>query len=201
MHTPESLQEELTKLYGKDIPQVEVSTREKEGVDEKTQGFFDPKNKRAVLIADNITKGEDIHGLMRHEVATHLKRLGATDQEFQSFLRQIEALRDRGAKDVVEAFNRVPKGTKEADVTHEALAYLVQNKPSLPIVKRFMSWVRRNAYKISGSEKWLRGDDFAVMADEVLRAKVARPAVEGERMETRTPEEERERPPLNKAVS
>jgi hypothetical protein len=200
LHTPESLQEELTKLYGKEVPQVEVSTREKEGVDEKTQGFFDPKNQRAVLIADNIAKGEDIHGLMRHEVATHLKKLGATDGEFQGFLRQVEALRDKGAKDIVEAFERVPKGTKEANVTHEALAYLVQNKPSLPIVKRFMSWVRRNAYKITGSAKWLKGDDFAVMADEVLRTKIERPMTEGERMETRAPEgeEERARPPLTK---
>jgi hypothetical protein len=190
LHTVETLQKELGRLYGKDVPEIEVSTREKEGVDEKTQGFFDPKTNRAVLIADNIGKGEDIHGLMRHEVAVHLKKLGATDEEFQGFLRQLEALRDNGAKDIVEAFERVPKGTNPEKVTEEAMAYLAQNKPNLPIVRRFMSWLRRNAYKISGSEKWLKGDDFAVMADEVLRTKVERPMTEGERMETRTPEEE-----------
>lgn len=192
-HTAESLKEELGKLYGKNVPEIEVSTRDKEGVDEDVQGFFDPKTKRAVLIADNIEKGEDIHGLLRHEVAVHLKKLGATDAEFQGFLRQLEALRDKGATDVVEAFRRVPKGTKAEDVTHEALAYLSQHKPNLPIVRRFMSWMRRNAYDLTGNAKWLKGDDFAVMADEVLSgkrtAKAEVPEGEGV-MATRRGEEE-----------
>ena len=168
-HTKETIQSELKKLYGENAPQIEVSDRATENVDAATKGFFEPSTGRAVLVADNIGKGENLHGLLRHEVAVHAKKLGKSDKEFQDILKQVDNLKEQGAKDVAEAFDRVPEDTKPADRTHEALAYLVQNKPNLPIVKRFMSWLRRTANKITGNAKWLKGDDFAVMADAVLK--------------------------------
>lgn len=168
-HTKETIQSELKKIYGENAPQIEVSDRATENVDAATKGFFEPSTGRAVLVADNIGRGEDLHGLLRHEVAVHAKKLGKSDKEFQDILKQVDRLKAQGAKDVVDAFDRVPKDTKPEDVSHEALAYLVQNKPKLPIVKRFMSWLRRTANKITGNAEWLRGDDFAVMADDVLK--------------------------------
>ena len=182
-HTAETLQEEIGKHYGRNAPRVEISTREAEGVDSSVRGFFDPKTGRTVLIADNIGRSEDLPGLMRHEVATHAHRLGKKDAEFQDILRQVEKLKQQGAKDVLDAEAMVPAETRPEHRTEETLAYLVQNRPQLPVVQRFKSWLRRSVNKLTGSTRWLKGEDFAAMADDVLRRVPKEAATrEGERM-------------------
>ena len=168
-HSTESLNQHIKDTYGAEAPRVEVSTREAEGVEPNVKGFYDPNTKRVVLIADNIGKGEDIHGLLRHEVAVHAKRLGKTDPEFQSILDRLQKLRDEGQADVKRAYDRVPKDTRPEDVHEEALAYLSQHAKDLPITRAFTSWMRRMAHKLTGSANWLKADDFGPMADEILR--------------------------------
>ena len=194
-HTPDTLRVALSEKYGKNTPKLEVSTREAEGVEPDVKGFYDPKTKRVVLIADNIGKGEDIHGLLRHEVAVHAKRLGKTDPEFQKILDHLQALKEQGNQQVIDAYNRVPKDTKTEKVHEEALAYLSQHAPNLPIVKRFMSWMRRTAYKITGRTDWLKAEDFGPMADAILKRgeKVQTHGATAERMYARRTTEDQER--------
>ena len=76
-------------------------------------------------------------------------------------------------KAVKEAYARVPKDTAAENIDEEALGYLVEHAKELPIVKRFMSWLRRMAHKLTGSSNCLRADDFAKLADEVLSSKTS----------------------------
>lgn len=169
-HSVESLHQAIQTRYGKDtLPVMELSTREAEGMDADTKGFYDPDTKRVVLIADNISQDEDIHGLVRHEVAVHAKQLGKADAEFKSILQRLEALRNSGDKAVQAAYAKVPKDTPVENINEEALGYLVEHAKELPIVKRFMSWLRRMVNKLTGNADWLKADDFAKIADEVLK--------------------------------
>ena len=164
-----SLNQHIQKTYGEKAPRIDVLTREEAGVEPNVKGFYDPNTKRVALIADNIGKGEDIHGLLRHEVAVHAKRLGKTDPEFQGILNHLQKLRDEGNTQVQEAYARVPKDTVAENTHEEALAYLSQHAPNLPIVKRFTSWMRRTAHKLTGSAHWLKAEDFGPMADAILK--------------------------------
>ena len=188
-HTPDTLRSALSEKYGKNAPKLEVSTREAEKVGPDVKGFHDPKTGRTVLIADNIGKGEDLHGLVRHEVAVHARRMGKTEPEFQHMLNRLQELKDSGAKDVVKAYESVPKDTKPEHVHEEALAYLVHKAPHLPLVKRFMSWLRRAAHKVTGDHSWLKSDDFGKMADDVLKRRVEAPTrgATAERMYAKEP--------------
>lgn len=169
-HSVESLHQAIQIRYGKDtMPVMELSTREAEGMDADTKGFYDPDAKRVVLIADNISQDEDVHGLVRHEVAVHAKQLGKSDAEFKSILQRLEALRNSGDKAVQAAYAKVPKDTPAENINEEALGYLVEHAKELPIVKRFMSWLRRMVNKLTGNADWLKADDFVKMADEVLK--------------------------------
>lgn len=170
-HTVESLHSAIRKQYGANVPEMEISTREAEDVDATTKGFYDPETKRVVLIADNIDQGDSIHGLVRHEVAVHAKQLGKSDAEFRGILNQLQALRDRGDKTATDAYAKVPKDTAAHLIHEEALGYLVEHAPNLPIVKRFMSWLRRMAHKLTGNTGWLSSDDLVKMADDALKQK------------------------------
>lgn len=184
-HTPETLQEAMTAQYGKEAPVFETSTIEAEGVEPNTKAFFDPAKARVVLFPENISKGEYIHGLMRHEVGVHARRLGKEDPEFQALLGQLEGLKAK-SKVVQEAYAKVPENTAPENIHEEALGYLVHNAPSLPLVKRFMSWLRRTAYKATNNAKWLKENDFAPMADAVLKSKEAYAPRTGEKLYAKT---------------
>ena len=179
-HTPETLNAHIKSTYGKEAPRVDVLTREQAGVEPNVKGFYDPSTKRVTLIADNIGKNEDVHGLLRHEVAVHAKRLGKTDPEFQAILDRLQKLKDSGDASVARAYDRVPKDTNPEHIHEEALAYLSQHAPNLPIVKSFTSWMRRMAHKLTGSANWLKADDFGPMADAILKRPEAKaPKAEG----------------------
>ena len=167
-HTAESLQEALTERYGNNAPKINIGSLADVNNDTSVQGYYHPDT-GVTLIPENIDQSKDLHGLIRHEVAVHAQRLGKTDKEFQSILTQLQNLRDKGAKAVQEAYARVPKDTDPDLVHEEALGYLVEHAKQLPIVQRFMSWLRRTAHKLTGSANWLKEHDFAKMADEVLK--------------------------------
>jgi len=183
-HSVESLNEHIKSTYGENAPRVDVVTREQAGVEPNVKGFYDPSAKRVSLIADNIGKGEDVHGLMRHEVAVHAKRLGKNDAEFQGILDHLQKLKDSGNAEVMRAYERVPKDTNPEHVHEEALAYLSQHAPKLPIVKQFTSWIRRTAHKLTGSSNWLKAEDFGPMADAILKKGEVAPRVSKERLYT-----------------
>ena len=142
-HTADTLTQALAKRYGNNTPKVNMSSRADVGGDATVQGYYDPKTKSVTLIPENIDQSKDLHGLIRHEIAVHAKRLGKTDSEFQDILKQLQALKNKGVKKVKDAYARVPKDTAESDIHEEALGYLVEYSKELSVVKRFMSWLRR----------------------------------------------------------
>lgn len=169
VHTPESLAKHLTDTYGARKPAVNITTREQAGVDANTKAFYDPKTKKVHLVADNLGKNANIHGLLKHEIGVHAQKLGVKDPEFQGILKHMQGMRDKGIQAVREAYTKVPEGTRPERLHEEALGYLVEHHPHLPLVRRFMSWLRRMAHKLTGHAGWLKPEDLSHMAHRVLK--------------------------------
>lgn len=168
-HTPESLAKHLADTYGARKPAVEITTRAQAGVDARTKAFYDAKTKKVHIIADNLGKDTNIHGLLKHEIGVHAQKLGVKDSEFQGILKHMQGMRDKGIQSVREAYSKVPEGTRPERVHEEALGYLVEHHPHLPLVRRFMSWLRRTAHKLTGHAGWLKPEDLSHMAHRVLK--------------------------------
>jgi len=168
-HTPESLAKHLADTYGARKPAVEITTRAQAGVDARTKAFYDPKTKKVHIIADNLDKGDNVHGLLKHEIGVHAQKLGVKDPEFQGILKHMQGMRDKGIQVVREAYAKVPEGTRPERVHEEALGYLVEHHPHLPLVRRFMSWLRRMAHKLTGNAGWLKPEDLSHMAHRILK--------------------------------
>ena len=151
--------------------------------DGRAVAFFNPADGVTYFIADHLSKdasAQGLRGLTAHEIGVHALHLGRDSKEFQSILKQLELLRKSGNKAVVEAFGRVPEGTPEWHVQEEALAYLVQKSPDLPISKRIIAWFR-NALRELGKRlpvlqrakfmEWansLTESDIVFMAQEAM---------------------------------
>ena len=131
--------------------------------------FYDPKTKKVHLIADNIAKGTNVHGLLKHEIGVHAQKLGMKDPEFQGILKHMQGMRDKGIQAVREAYAKVPEGTRPERLHEEALGYLVEHHPHMPLVRRFISWLRRMAHKLTGNAGWLKPEDISHMAHRILK--------------------------------
>lgn len=110
------------------------------------RAYYDPTTKTVNFVAYNIPKGwgnKELFGLVSHEIAVHALRLGRADAEFQSILAQLRQMKDKGVADVLRAYNRVPSDTKASLRDEEALGYLNEANPHLPIVRRFVAWLRK----------------------------------------------------------
>jgi hypothetical protein len=138
----------------------------------RVQAFHNPQNNITYLIPENISKDDDIYGLLLHEIGVHALNMNRDEKEFKSILEQIENMRNIGHKDVVSAFNRVPKDTKPEHITEEVLAYLVQDNANLSITKRFIAWFKKQLRKFGVGLDWvnkLDTYDFVLMSDAALR--------------------------------
>lgn len=145
------------------------------------KAFYNPADKTTYFIADNIDQNEDITGLMTHELGIHASRLGKNNAEFKAILATVEQLKDSGNAKILEAYARVPKGTPVADINEEILGYTMELYPNLPIVKRFIAWLRNQIRQLAQKlpfvnrikfVKWandLTTDDLIFMARGALR--------------------------------
>lgn len=97
------------------------------------------------FVADQIGtnwSAAELLGLSKHEIAVHALQMGRGTADFQQMLEQLRQLRETD-KRVQKAYDRVPKGTPAEQVDEEALAYLVQTNPTLSIVDRAISFLRK----------------------------------------------------------
>ena|GEM_PF-3549600 len=148
---------------------------------QSAQGFYNPSDDTTYLVADNISKDTDLKGLMLHEIGVHALHLGKDDIEFKGILDQLRRLKAIDAR-VKAAFASVPKDTQSDVVNEEALGYLVEHHPDLPLVKKLLAWFRA---KIRSLDKFLKGterlklmkwaneltaDDLIYMAHSALRS-------------------------------
>ena len=116
------------------------------------------------LVADNLTR-QDAHAVLLHEVVhAELSKM----PEFKKILADVEAGIRRGGKPFVEARNTVPRGTPAEHVTEETLAYLVQNNPRLPIVRRLIAAIRAALRKLGLVENYT-ADDMVRLAHVALK--------------------------------
>lgn len=125
------------------------------------------------VVARNVSPNEAT-GLMLHEVGTHVgmeKMLGAPT--YERLLAEVDRRVQRGEAAFVEAARKVPTDTNPNHLREETLAYLVQNRPDLPIVKRIIAAIRAWAYrtfKAAQERLELTPDDLRALAVSSLHA-------------------------------
>ena len=197
-HTPETLRTDLaealnarSKGLGDAIlamPNVDVVWLENAPEGEKRAGttaFVTPDG-RVTFIADMIPTAwgpEQLVGLATHEIAVHAVRMNKSDAEWNQIIQSLRKMRAGGVEAVQEAYKKAEQaGTSSALMDEEGLGYLVAMNPNLPIVKRFIAWVRKMIRSLARSLPGLKGlpivkwadsltvDDLHAMAADALRA-------------------------------
>ena len=123
------------------------------------------------IVASNVSEIE-ARGMLLHEVGVHvgMERMLGSDV-FQSVLGELDDAIGRGEAWAQAARSSVPADTPAGLVREEQLAYLVQNAPELPIVKRIIAavraWVYQN-FEFARGRLTLGEADFVALAVSAL---------------------------------
>ena len=171
MHTPDTLRAALDAM-GNKAP-INVVTRAQVDADPDAVAFY--RDGQVYLIADAIPSGvsnKRLRGLILHEVGVHAAQLGVKD--FDAILRQMRKLKTMGSRAVNAAYKRAEQANAPAShLDEEALGYLVESNPELPIVKRLIAWLRAAIRSLGATwNKWvneLTVDDLVFMAQRAVR--------------------------------
>lgn len=168
---------------------------------QRVAGWVHPETGAVYLIAENIAPGE-IEGFLNHEVGVHQAQLGLNqpkpqalrlahtlvrlvgagqilgDNNFQAVLKQLQQLRARNVKSVVEAYAKAEKAMgalnqNDALLDEEALAYLVQEQRNFPLVRRIMAAIRAFLYR-AGFKISLNENDLHALAVSATKNAAAR---------------------------
>lgn len=163
---------------------------------QRVAGAVDPDTGVVYLIAENIAPGE-IEGFLRHEVGVHQVQLGLNqpksralrlahalaglvgarqilgEPSFNDALAQLQRMRALGNTRVLAAYAKAAQAMgalnqNNALLHEEALAYLVQDHPTLPLVQRIIAAVRAFLYK-AGLKINLTENDLQALAVSALR--------------------------------
>jgi len=170
-HTVESLQPHLTPEMkrlvesGKLTLHDTADTLPGEGHPENVQGLTTPQGE-VHLVASKLTP-ETLPKVAMHEMGVHVGMRGMVGDKVWGDLTS-QALTTKGT-----AFDRarqsVPENTPEHLKGEETLAYLVENAPKLPIVKRMVSAVKNWARTTFGTKLNLTEADAHHLAAKALR--------------------------------
>ena len=136
-----------------------------EGHPENVQGLTTPQGE-VHLVANKLTP-ETLPKVAMHEMGVHVGMRGMVGDKVWGDLTS-QALTTKG-----EAFDRarqaVPENTPEHLKGEETLAYLVENAPKLPVVKRAVSAVKNWARTTFGAKLDLTEADAHHLAAKALR--------------------------------
>lgn len=128
---------------------------------------------KAYLFA-NAVMPDQVKGLMLHEVGAHLglkRMLGAG--RFEDLLNQMEGLVTAQNPAALEARARAEEGAlRPSHVPEETIAYLVENNPDMPFVRRLIATVRQWLWRTFGDQPWigqLTSDDIVMMVTAAAR--------------------------------
>jgi hypothetical protein len=170
-HNVESLQPHLTPemrrlvVSGKLTLHDSMDTLPGEGHPENVQGLTTPQGE-VHLVANKLTP-ETLPRVAMHEMGVHVGMRGMVGDKVWGDLTS-QALTTKG-----DAFDRarqsVPENTPEHLKGEETLAYLVENAPNLPIVKRAISAVKNWARITFGAKLDLTEADAHHLAAKALR--------------------------------
>ena len=132
------------------------------------RGYFD--GERVWLVAKNLPAG-DVKATILHEVGAHVgmeQMLGA--DLYAKLLGEVTERAQAGEAGFVEGLRQVPVDTPAGQVPAETLAYLVENRPELPLVKKLLSQVKTALYRLLGGRLVkLNADDIRTLAVAALR--------------------------------
>lgn len=124
------------------------------------------------IVAQNVSPAE-VRGLVLHEVGVHVgmeQMLGT--ETFNDVLTQLDKAVIRGESWAQDARDAVPDDTPSSLIREEQLAYLVQNAPELPLVKRIIAavraWAVRNFPEVRARLQ-LTEADYQALASSALR--------------------------------
>ena len=167
----------------------------------RVAGWVDPKTGQVYLVAENIHPDE-VQGLNLHEISVHQEQLGLNQpksqglklahaivklvggeqilgkNDFQDVLSQLQRMRELGNTRVLEAYAKAQAAAEALGqsphlIHEEALAYLVQHFPKLPLVQRVIASVRAFLYK-AGFKMNLTDNDLHALAVSALKDAAAR---------------------------
>jgi len=169
-HNVESLQPHLTPemkrlvASGKLTLHDSMDTLPGEGHPENVQGLTTPQGE-VHLVANKLTP-ETLPRVAMHEMGVHVGMRGMVGDKVWGDLTS-QALTTKG-----EAFDRarqaVPENTPEHLKGEETLAYLVENAPNLPIVKRAISAVKNWVRTTFGARLSITESDIRHLAARAL---------------------------------
>jgi hypothetical protein len=150
------------------------------------------QNGQVTFVADNISKGHNVKGLMLHEIGVHLKQLGKNDKEFQGILNAVRLMHKAKNAKVKAAYDRaysaIERGADKAERVktdlfwEEVAGYLTETNPDMSVAKRLVSWFRAKIREWASNAKgrdrlklvqWannLSDSDIVYMATEAVRA-------------------------------
>ena len=150
---------------------VQIVTAEQAGrvlgepVTARDKAFFNPEDGTTYFIAEHIGQATPLK-------RTHQTRSRGSRLPTRSHVRRVQGYSAPGRRDerCRSRSGPCPRAIRYANVEYraeEVLAYLVQNNPTLGIVKRFIAWFR-NAIRAIGWNAPLSVNDLAYMADRAM---------------------------------
>lgn len=136
-----------------------------------------PEDVRAVYAPDGTTyivasnmPPELVRGVVLHEIGVHAgmrEMLG--DDLWTRTLGELDRLSAEGNAAVLRARAMVPDDTPAALVREETLAYLVQNNPELPFVRRIIAAIKAWLYRVTNGALKIGDDELVSLAQSALR--------------------------------
>lgn len=121
------------------------------------------------IVASNMPLSQ-VRGVVLHEIGVHAgmrEMLG--DDLWARTLGEIDRMSAEGNAAVLRARAMVPDDTPAALVREEALAYLVQNNPELPFVRRIIAAVKAWLYRVTSGALKIGDDELVSLAQSALR--------------------------------
>lgn len=112
------------------------------------KGYYDGTT--TFIVSNNVAPSE-VQGLILHEIGVHYGMPRMLGQEaFNRLKADFRARARAGDKAFAAAADMVPEDTDPSKVDEEGIAYLVQNSPSVPFVKRLLSALKLALYRLLG---------------------------------------------------
>ena len=86
------------------------------------------KDGQIYVVAVSLSRiGDDVRGLLRHEIAMHALRLGKSDAEFQKIVQAFKGMASDKAR---AARAKVPNSTTDSLRDEEGLGYFIKANPA-----------------------------------------------------------------------
>lgn len=136
-------------------------------IDPRAKAVYLPDDDRVFIVKGNLKPGDDLKGIVLHEVGVHMNLERAMGTEgFLKLLDDFEAAALSGDKAAAAAYKRVPKNTPNHLLREEALGYFIENNYknfNNTFTRRVISAVREFLRKLGVTLKYTNDDIVALV--------------------------------------